>query len=62
MSITHGRVYHTLPLIGAYQAAKLRVPVFIVFGLTRPGIEPEFTISVADALSARPLISKCSEM
>ena len=29
---------------------------FLVFGLTRPGIEPESTVSVADALSTRPLI------
>ena len=32
------------------------MPIFIVFGLTRLGIEPEFTASVADALSLRPLI------
>ena len=30
---------------------------FIIFGLTRPGIETEFTVSVADALSTRPLIN-----
>ena len=29
---------------------------FLVFGLTRLGIKPESTISVADALSTRPLI------
>ena len=29
---------------------------FVVFGLTRPGIEPESTASVADALSTPPLI------
>ena len=28
----------------------------MVFGLTRPEIEPESTFSVADALSTRPLI------
>ena len=27
-----------------------------MFGLTRPGIEPKSTASVADALSTRPLI------
>ena len=27
-----------------------------MFGLTRPGIKPESTVSVADALSTRPLI------
>ena len=28
----------------------------LVFGLTQPGIESELTVSVADALSTRPLI------
>ena len=37
---------------------KLSIPTFIVFGLTRPGIEPEFTVSVADALFTRPLIGQ----
>ena len=32
------------------------MPIFIVFGLTRPGIEPKSTVLVADALSTRPLI------
>ena len=32
------------------------MPIFIVFGLTRPGIEPESTASVADPLSTQPLI------
>ena len=50
------RKLHTVPLIAERQAGKLWIPVFIVFGLTRPGIEPEFTASVADALSTRPLI------
>ena len=27
------------------------MPVFVVFGLTKPGIEPVSTASVADALS-----------
>ena len=47
---------HTVPLIAERQAGKLRIPIFIVFGLTRPGIEPESTASVADALFTRPLI------
>ena len=33
--------------------------MFIVFGLTRLGIKPESTVSVADALSTRPLIGSC---
>ena len=48
---------HTVPLIAERQAGKLCIPIFIVFGLTRPGIEPVSTASVADALSTRPLIS-----
>ena len=31
---------HTVPAIAERQARKLRIPIFIVFGLTRPGIEP----------------------
>ena len=50
------RRLHTVPLIAERQAGKLRIPIFLVFGLTRPGIEPESTASVADALSTRPLI------
>ena len=47
---------HTVALIAERQAGKLCIPIFIVFGLTRLGIEPESTVSVADALSTRPLI------
>ena len=55
-------VYHTrwrlhiVPLIAERQAGKLWIPIFIVFGLTQPGIKPVSTVSVADALSTRPLI------
>ena len=55
-------VYHTwrrpqtVPLFAERQAGKLLIPIFIVFGLTRPGIEPDFTVSVADTLSTQPLI------
>ena len=34
---------HTVPLIAERQAGKLWKPIFIVFGLIRPGIEPEST-------------------
>ena len=50
------RRLHTFPLIAERQAGKLRIPIFIVFGMTRPGIEPKSTASVADALTTRPLI------
>ena len=54
------RKLHTVPLIAEREAGKLWIPIFIVFGLTRPGIEPESTASVADALSNRLLIgSQC---
>ena len=47
------RRLHTVPLIAERQAGKLWIPIFIVFGMTRPRIEPESTVSVADALSTR---------
>ena len=56
------RRLHTVPLIAESQAGKLWIPIFIVFGLTRPGIEPESTVSVADALSTRPLIGYGTEL
>ena len=64
------RRLHTVPLIAERQAGKLCGTYqllnvkqgsceyqFLVFGLTRPGIEPKSTALVADALSLRPLIS-----
>ena len=51
---------HTVPLIAERQAGKLRIAVFIVFGLTRPGFEPKSTALVADTLSTRPLIGRKS--
>ena len=51
------RRLHPAPLIAERQAGKLWIPIFIIFGLTLPGIEPQSTASVADALSTRPLIS-----
>ena len=47
---------HNLRLIAERQAGKLLIPIFIVFGLTRLETEPKSTVSVADALSTRPLI------
>ena len=48
--------FHTVPLFAERQAGKLWITILMVFGMTRPGIEPESTASVADALSTRPLI------
>ena len=53
---THGGSFTLSLLIAERQAGKLWIPIFIVFGLTQPGIEPESTASVADALSTRTLI------
>ena len=50
------RWLHAVPFNAERQAGKLGIPIFIVFGLTRPGIKPESSASVADALSTRPLI------
>ena len=50
------RRLHIILLITERQAGQLWIAIFIVFGLTRPGIEPESTVSVADALSTQPLI------
>ena len=62
LSTTHGGGF-TLSLFNAErQAGKQWIPIFLVLGLTRPGIEPETTISVADGLSTRPLIiSACQQ-
>ena len=54
LSTTRRRL-HTVPLIAERQAGKLWIPIFIVFCLIRPGIEPRSTDSVADALSTRPM-------
>ena len=40
---------HLVPFNADRPVGKLWIPVFIVFGLTRPGIEPGYTASVADA-------------
>ena len=37
-------------------ARKLGKPTFLVFGLTRSGIEPESAVLTANAQSTRPLI------
>ena len=38
----------------------MKINLFVVFGLTRPGLEPESTVSVADALSSWSLIKEKS--
>ena len=60
-------VYHeqwigfTLPHLNAErQAEKLQIPNFEVFDLTRLGIEPKPTISVADTLFNQTLFGICA--
>ena len=54
---THPPAYYTrwrlqnVPYNAERQERKLYILRFIVFGLTRPRIEPDATVSVADALS-----------
>ena len=55
------RRFNTVPLIAERETGKLRIPIFLVFGLTRPGIELDSTVSGADALSTRPLIGMAGE-
>ena len=52
------RRLHTVPLTAKRQTTKQWIPNLIVFGLTQPGIEPEYTDSVADVQSTRSLIAK----
>ena len=56
LSTTHGGDFTLSLFIAERQAGELRTPSFIVFGLTRPEIEPDSLASVADALSTRLLI------
>ena len=53
---THERLY-AIPFIVERQAGKLWTPIFVVFDLTRSGIESESIVSAADALSTRSLTS-----
>ena len=56
MSTTHSGGFTLSLLIAERQAGKLCIPMFMVVGLTRPGIESVSSVAVADALSTRPLI------
>ena len=55
LSTTHGGGF-TLSLLVLNVKQESWEYQFLVFGLTQPGIEPESTARVADALSTRPLI------
>ena len=53
LSATHHGRFTLSDFITEYQkTGKLRISIFLVFGLTQPGIEPEFTVSVADIHAA----------
>ena len=43
------RRFYTIPLNAELQKRKLKLPIFMIFGLTRQGIEPWSTVSLADA-------------
>ena len=63
LSVYHTRWRrHTVPLIAERQAGKLCIPIFTVFGLTRLGIKPKYTVPAKDALSTRPLIGLIEEV
>ena len=51
------RRLHAVPLLAERQAGTLWIPIFIVFGLTWSGVEPESTVSAADNLITGPLIA-----
>ena len=51
LSTTHGGGFTLSVYTSKRQAGKLLIPIVIVFGLTRPGIEPESTVSFADPQS-----------
>ena len=51
LSTTYVVGFTLFHFIAGRQAVKLQIPIFIVFDLTRSGIEPESTVSVADAPS-----------
>ena len=56
LSTTHGEKFTLSLFIAELQAGKLQIQNFIVFGLTRRGIEPESSVSVTDALCTLLLI------
>ena len=60
---THGGDPKLFFSISERQAGKLWIPIFMVLGLTRPGIEYNSAVLAADALSTRPLIGElyCSK-
>ena len=54
--------FHTVPFNAQRQSGKLWIPIYTVFGLTRRVIEPVSNVSVADALSTRPLIGSLTNI
>ena len=48
--------HHTFSSIAGRQAGNLLIQIFLVIGLTRPGIKLRSTVSVADTLSTGLLI------
>ena len=53
LSTTYGGGFTLSLLIAESQAGKMRIPIFMVFGLSRSGIEPRSSVSAADVLLTR---------
>ena len=47
---------HVVALIAESEAGKLWILIFLDFGLSQPGIEPESTVSVVHTLSSVNLV------
>ena len=58
LSTTYDGGFTLFHFVAERQAGELQIPIFIIFCLTPPEIDPEYTVSLADALFTRPLISK----
>ena len=56
-TLPHTVEVHTVSSYTERQAEKAKIPISIIFGVTRPGIAPESTVSTADALFKPPLTS-----
>ena len=55
LSTTHDEGDTLYLLTAKQEAGKLPILMFMDFGLSQSGIEPEFTVSVTDSLFAGPL-------
>ena len=56
LSTIHDEGFTLFLFAAKHQAVKLYIPIFIVFGLILPGIEPESTVLGTGPQSTLPLI------